>query len=446
MNEENKTNEVQNIKGNYFTGIIGAIIGGAIATIPWIFVYVKLNFILSILAMVIAFGALKGYEICKGKMTKSVKIIITVISILLVVLTTLVFIPFLLALEHNSSVNVLYASKEFMNALYRDLAISVFFAILGITASYPYINRKLQDNGVQVIDPEIVKKQDEIREIELNNKLKEPVKEELKIVKTAFEELNALTPENAVSENEAIAKMDNPNAEKIFKKFRSKKIITKFGNKFYYNKAKEPNLLKSDSSIALIIILAVCVPIILLVLAIVFSLSTQIFNHYKSEIALENMQEYSIQNNSFNVSIPESWSEDPSNDSNITYLYSEDKASNITIISTKKELLTDFNLEEYANKYLKDYLSETFETYSPKNFKDVEKINLGDYNAYTAGLEISIPAENSTNILNEETVNAYWIETENYFIEVYSDTLNPSVNKYNPVIKKVVNSIKEIKQ
>lgn len=438
MNKENKTNEVQNIKGNYFTGIIGAIIGGAIATIPWIFVYVKLNFILSILAMVIAFGALKGYEICKGKMTKSVKIIITVISILLVVLTTLVFIPFLLALEHNSSVNVLYASKEFMNALYRDLAISVFFAILGITASYPYINRKLQDNGVQVIDPEIVKKQDEIREIELNNKLKEPVKEKLKIVKTAFEELNALTPENAVSENEAIAKMDKPNAEKIFKKFRSKKIIVKFGNKYYYNKNNESNLLRISTKATVIITAIICISCLLIGIGI------SAFNLNNNN--LKNVREYSIQNNSFNVSIPESWSEDPSNDSNITYLYSEDKASNITIISTKKEHLTDFNLEEYANKYLKDYLSETFETYSPKNFKDVEKINLGDYNAYTAGLEISIPAENSTNILNEETVNAYWIETENYFIEVYSDTLNSSVNKYNPVIKKVVNSIKEIKQ
>ena len=438
MNEENKTNEVQNIKGNYFTGIIGAIIGGAIATIPWIFVYVKLNFILSILAMVIAFGALKGYEICKGKMTKSVKIIITVISILLVVLTTLVFIPFLLALEHNSSVNVLYASKEFMNALYRDLAISVFFAILGITASYPYINRKLQDNGVQVIDPEIVKKQDEIREIELNNKLKEPVKEELKIVKTAFEELNALTPENAISENEIIAKLNKPNAEKIFKKFRSKKIIVKFGNKYYYNKNNESNLLRISTKATVIITAIICISCLLIGIGI------SAFNLNNNN--LKNVREYSIQNNSFNVSIPESWSENPSNDSNITYLYSEDKASNITIISTKKELLTDFNLEGYANKYLKDYLSETFETYSPKNFKDVEKINLGDYNAYTAGLEISIPAENSTNILNEETVNAYWIETENYFIEVYSDTLNPSVNKYNPVIKKVVNSIKEIKQ
>ncbi len=438
MNEENKTNEVQNIKGNYFTGIIGAILGGAIATIPWVIVYVKFNYILSILAMVIAFGALKGYEICKGKMTKSVKVIITIISLLLVILTTLVFIPLVYTLKFNLTINALYSNAEFMNALYRDLAISVLFAVLGITATYPYINRKLQDNGVQVIDPEIVKKQDEIREIELNNKLKEPVKEELKIVKTAFEELNALTPENAISENEIIAKLNNPNAEKIFKKFRSKKIIVKFGNKYYYNKNNESNLLRISTKATVIITAIICISCILIGIGI------SAFNLNNNN--LKNIREYSIQNNSFNVSIPESWSEDPSNDSNITYLYSEDKASNITIISTKKELLTDFNLEEYANKYLKDYLSETFETYSPKNFKDVEKINSGDHDVYTASLEISIPAENSTNILNEETVSAYWIETENYFIEIYSDTLNSSVNKYNPVIKKVVNSIKEIKQ
>lgn len=437
MNEENKTNEVQTQKGNYFTGIIGAILGGAIATIPWVIVYVKFNYILSILAMVIAFGALKGYEICKGKMTKSIKVIITIISLLLVIFTTLVFIPLVYTLKFNLTINALYSNAEFMNALYRDLAVSVLFAVLGITATYPYINKKLLDNGIQVIDPEIVKKQDEIREIELNNKLKEPVKEELKIVKTAFEELNALTPENAISENEIIAKLNNPNAEKIFKKFRNKKIIVKFGNKYYYNKNNESNLLRISTKATVIITAIICISCILIGIGI------SAFNLNNNN--LKNVREYSIQNNSFNVSIPESWSEDPSNDSNITYLYSEDKASNITIISTKKELLNDFNLEEYANKYLKDYLSETFETYSPKNFKNVEKINSGDHDVYTASLEISIPAENSTNILNEETVSAYWIETENYFIEIYSDTLKSNVSKYKPVIEKVVNSIKEVK-
>ncbi len=38
--------EKSKISGNYLTGIIGAIIGGLIAAIPWIFVYIECNMIL----------------------------------------------------------------------------------------------------------------------------------------------------------------------------------------------------------------------------------------------------------------------------------------------------------------------------------------------------------------------------------------------------------------
>ena len=40
-------------EGSYLTGIIGAIIGGAIATIPWVLAYVYGNVMLSLLAVLI---------------------------------------------------------------------------------------------------------------------------------------------------------------------------------------------------------------------------------------------------------------------------------------------------------------------------------------------------------------------------------------------------------
>ena len=57
MNEENNFEIKAESSGSYITGIFGAIVGGAIATIPWIFVYIRLNYILSLLAMLISFGA-----------------------------------------------------------------------------------------------------------------------------------------------------------------------------------------------------------------------------------------------------------------------------------------------------------------------------------------------------------------------------------------------------
>ena len=52
-------------KGSYLTGILGAIVGGAIATIPWILVYVYGEMMFSILAALIAAGELYGYKIAK---------------------------------------------------------------------------------------------------------------------------------------------------------------------------------------------------------------------------------------------------------------------------------------------------------------------------------------------------------------------------------------------
>ena len=78
-------------KGNYITGIIGSIIGGAIAAIPWVFVYVKCNMILSVLAILIALGALKGYEIFKGKVTKALKPIVIIAPNKAILILTFLF-------------------------------------------------------------------------------------------------------------------------------------------------------------------------------------------------------------------------------------------------------------------------------------------------------------------------------------------------------------------
>ncbi len=55
-------NEKIKKQGSYFTGILGAIIGGSIATIPWVLAYVYGNVMLSLLAVLIAAGELFGYK------------------------------------------------------------------------------------------------------------------------------------------------------------------------------------------------------------------------------------------------------------------------------------------------------------------------------------------------------------------------------------------------
>ena len=70
MEEESVIKEKQ---GSYITGIIGAIIGGAIATIPWVLAYVYGGMMLSILAALIAAGEFYGYKLAKGKISKKAR-------------------------------------------------------------------------------------------------------------------------------------------------------------------------------------------------------------------------------------------------------------------------------------------------------------------------------------------------------------------------------------
>ena len=60
---ENETKK----QGNYLTGIIGATIGGFIATIPWVLAYVYGNMMLSLLAVLIAAGEFMVINYAKEK-------------------------------------------------------------------------------------------------------------------------------------------------------------------------------------------------------------------------------------------------------------------------------------------------------------------------------------------------------------------------------------------
>lgn len=70
--------------GNYVTGIVGAIVFGAIGTIPWIIIS-SAGWIVSILGLVIAYSANFGYNLFKGKKgkVKSVTLVIVIVSMVI---------------------------------------------------------------------------------------------------------------------------------------------------------------------------------------------------------------------------------------------------------------------------------------------------------------------------------------------------------------------------
>ena len=55
----------------YLLGILGAILGGLVASLPWIIMYVYLEMMWSFMAFLIGYGAFLGYKLFKGKMAKN---------------------------------------------------------------------------------------------------------------------------------------------------------------------------------------------------------------------------------------------------------------------------------------------------------------------------------------------------------------------------------------
>lgn len=128
---------VEGKKNGYFIGIIGALIGGLVTSLPWILMYVYGNMILSLLALPIALGAWKGYQLLKGKEDNKLPYIVAVVSVVCVTVATLVIIPLLLGVKEGwtfslDTLESLYNFDEFKTAIIKDYAISVLFTFMGI--------------------------------------------------------------------------------------------------------------------------------------------------------------------------------------------------------------------------------------------------------------------------------------------------------------------------
>lgn len=139
------------MKRTYKKGILGALIGGMIASLPWILAYIYDDRIYPMLALVISIGALKGYQLFKGKIDKKLPYIIAIISLFCVSFSTLVIIPLLLLMQYGGSLSlinlkILYSDPTFAKPLMRDYAIAIFCTIIGITATIIHIRSTLKKN------------------------------------------------------------------------------------------------------------------------------------------------------------------------------------------------------------------------------------------------------------------------------------------------------------
>lgn len=278
-------------KGSYLTGILGAIVGGAIATIPWVLVYIYGGMMFSILAALIAAGELYGYKIAKGKITKKLPIILMVIALIIVTVTTLVIIPTLLIAKEGIAVNLtnisrLYENGEFATAMMKDFIISVIFTILGASIITANIKKQLENNEGQDV------------KLNLNNKEEknEIKKATIELMKPIFTKYEATAPEKAMLKDEVIAEIDDKRKAKYsFNYLKQLGIIKKYKGKYYYSEDDEnsTNNYKKMSKLQKISLIVLIVLIVLVMIVTIIEKSDTTVTYQDSNINFEIQKNWS---------------------------------------------------------------------------------------------------------------------------------------------------------
>lgn len=236
--EKKEVEEIESMeekRGNIALGTIGAFLGAFVATIPWILMYIYGEMILSVLAIIIAAGALFGYKKLNGPIDKRLPIIISIASIVSVVVSTLVIIPLLLLKTEGLEMSIdnleaLYKFQEFASAITKDLIISVAFTILGISGIVSSTKKQIENK-------------EEVK-INFNNANTNNMNKNIEEARNVFTKLNAMEKENAVSKEEILSNFENGNGKQIFNSLKMAQIIKKYKGNYYFNESCANSTLK----------------------------------------------------------------------------------------------------------------------------------------------------------------------------------------------------------
>lgn len=265
MEEEVQQKNVQ--EGNYITGIIGAILGGIITTIPWVLVYVYGNMMLSILAVLIATGEFYGYKLFKGKMSKGIPAILMILAIIIVTVATLVIIPALLIGQKGLPISIdnileLYKGSEFSSAMVHDYMISIVFTILGASVITSNLKKQIANSDGKEV------------KLDLNNteQINERKKAAIELIKPIFTKYDAVNQEKAMVKEEVFAETEDVMVKQQFTYLKQLGIIKKYKGKYYYSEENETKQMKPKkiSAIEIIggIVIAISIIAIIVIVAI----------------------------------------------------------------------------------------------------------------------------------------------------------------------------------
>ena len=277
-------------KGSYILGTIGAVLGGLVATLPWILTYIfAQNLVIPVLATLIPVGAFLGYKIFGGKVKKGFGPIVSIISILIIVLITTMLCPTILMIQAEyeptwENLKGLYSEtrEEIRQMIIEDLAIGLLFTIVGIVIVLKFIRKQVRN----ALGEEILKAEHQAK--------KEILKEQTQAIKNAFLNFNSTNQENAIKKKVIIKELreifglKRKKAKLYFKNTKINGILKKYKGKYYYDQENEEEKLENFKKIKKRLFPWVKFIITILLLAILSVVGIYIYSNMSREHAVSD--------------------------------------------------------------------------------------------------------------------------------------------------------------
>jgi len=218
--------------------IFGALVGGVLAAIPWLLIYVYVNYIVFLLTFIIPHGVYYGYKLFGGKPSKKSYVITWIITITIFIILSFLAAPLLFFVKDGYGLNFSYVieaykSSDFIWGIIHDVAFSLIFTILGALSIKESIKRDLG------IKPDITVSTSLASGI--TNKYLIANDHIIKEIKDTFTKKKAIDKSNAISDSELLHIFESSDKKKVFNFLKKQTIIVKIKNRYYYSIQSEEN-------------------------------------------------------------------------------------------------------------------------------------------------------------------------------------------------------------
>lgn len=240
---------------SYLKGLIGALIGGIIGSIPWVALSVFNNTMYAILTVLIGLGAVKGYQILNGKISKLTPWLIGAVCLIVMTLSSFVFIPCVAFMKEGYPVtiaNLKLVYDNLMSDLVLDYVVGIVFTFLGVSGIINQMSQQIKANGGNP---------DDVKFEFFYNKVS---KDDDNKIKDYFLDKKAVSSTSAI-ELDGTEDLSDATIDLLL---RNKTLVLTSDNKYYYDTQREEKLKKSNKRAMIIAIVAM---VVIFGLLIVFS-------------------------------------------------------------------------------------------------------------------------------------------------------------------------------